>query len=145
MSRVIAALVSGLLFGLGLTVSEMIDPTKVIGFLDLAGDWDPSLAFVMVTAIPIAAIGYAVARRFRAPLCAPSFNLPARSEIDWRLVLGAVLFGIGWGTVGYCPGPARASVSLGDTANLTFVAAMLAGMGAYSAIEAVRAIRSTRA
>jgi uncharacterized membrane protein YedE/YeeE len=101
MPAVLAALASGLLFGLGLTVSQMINPTKVIGFLDILGDWDPSLAFVMATAIPVTAAGYAVARWYRSPLCASAFSRPTQAKIDRRLVVGAVLFGVGWGLVGY--------------------------------------------
>jgi uncharacterized membrane protein YedE/YeeE len=128
MSRLLAALVSGLLFGLGLTVSGMVNPAKVLGFLDIAGDWDPSLAFVMGGAIPVAALGYAIARRRGKPVCAPAFALPTRTSIDTRLCLGAILFGVGWGLGGYCPGPALASLSFGGTKALVFVASMLAGM-----------------
>jgi uncharacterized protein len=113
----------GLLFGCGLTVSAMIDPAKVLGFLDIAGDWDPSLILVMAGAIPIAALGYALSAR-----AAPQ---PSRSGIDRRLLCGAALFGIGWGLVGYCPGPALAALSLGDARTVLFVAAMLAGMAGF--------------
>jgi uncharacterized protein len=95
MASFFAALVSGLLFGLGLTVSQMINPAKVIAFIDVFGDFDPSLAFVMATAIPVTAVGYALAARRHSPICAPGFSLPTRREIDRPLVLGAVLFGIG--------------------------------------------------
>ncbi len=117
--RIAIALASGLLFGLGLTVSGMIDPAKVLGFLDVAGDWDPSLAFVMAGAIPIAAIGFALRRQ------APAQPQP---RIDRRLVLGATVFGAGWGLAGFCPGPALASLGLGNWRAALFVAAMLAGM-----------------
>lgn len=133
MLAMIAALASGLLFGLGLTVSQMINPAKVVGFLDLFGDWDPSLAFVLAAAIPIAALGYALARRRRAPLCAADFSPPTRTQIDRPLVLGSIIFGLGWGLVGYCPGPALASLGLGNPATLLFAVAMLAGMAGYSA------------
>jgi uncharacterized membrane protein YedE/YeeE len=135
MSRILIALVAGLLFGLGLTVSQMISPAKVLGFLDLFGDWDPSLAFVMLGAIPVAAIGYRLARLSSAPLCAAAFAVPTQSKIDGRLVGGAILFGIGWGLVGYCPGPALASVGLGNSATLLFVAAMLVGMAGFTAVQ----------
>jgi uncharacterized membrane protein YedE/YeeE len=131
MLRLIVALGSGLLFGLGLTISQMVNPAKVIGFLDIAGAWDASLALVMASAIPVMMGGYALARRFPSPLIAPNFNLPARTQIDRPLVLGAILFGIGWGLVGYCPGPALASVLLGNPVTLLFVASMLAGMAGY--------------
>lgn len=114
--------ICGLLFGLGLTVSGMIDPAKVLGFLDIAGDWDPSLIFVMAGAIPVAGIGYAFFRRDK-----PSMPI----VIDRRLLLGAALFGVGWGLVGYCPGPALASLSFGNAKTILFVAAMLAGMAVF--------------
>ena len=112
----------GLLFGLGLTVSAMIDPAKVLGFLDIAGDWDPSLILVMAGAIAVAALGYMFRRQDKAT---------TQIAIDRRLLLGATLFGIGWGLVGYCPGPALASLSFGDAKTLLFVAAMLAGMAVF--------------
>lgn len=127
----LVALGSGLLFGLGLTISGMINPAKVLGFLDFAGHWDPSLAFVMAAAIPVAAVGFAIARRCQAPLCATEFSGPTNSKLDTRLVVGAVLFGIGWGLAGYCPGPALASLGLGGWRVLLFVASMLVGMAAF--------------
>jgi uncharacterized membrane protein YedE/YeeE len=137
MPAILATLASGLLFGLGLTLSQMITPAKVIGFLDIFGDWDPSLAFVMATAIPVTALGYAVARRCRSPLCAPAFTPPTQTKIDRRLAMGAVLFGVGWGLVGYCPGPALAALGLGNPATVLFVGAMVIGMGIYSALDAL--------
>jgi hypothetical protein len=137
MRAVFAALVSGLLFGLGLTVSQMINPAKVIGFLDLFSDWDPSLALVMATAIPVTMLGYAFATRRRSPICASSFNLPTRTEIDWPLIAGAVLFGVGWGLVGYCPGPAIAALGLGNPATALFVGSMLVGMGMHSGLTSL--------
>ncbi len=131
----LVALVSGLLFGLGLTVSGMINPAKVLGFLDFAGHWDPSLALVMLAAIPVAALGFAVGRGRRLPLYAPAFSMPAKSQVDVRLVSGAVMFGIGWGLAGFCPGPALASIGFGGWRVLVFVAAMLAGMVAFSGLN----------
>ncbi len=139
MLGLVSALASGLLFGLGLTLSQMVNPAKVIGFLDISGNWDASLVLVMATAIPVAMAGYALARLFRSPLVAPDFNLPTQRQIDWHLVLGAVLFGIGWGLVGYCPGPALASLLLGNPATVLFVASMLAGMAAYRFAPLLRA------
>ena len=133
--RIIVALVSGLLFGLGLTVSQMINPAKVLGFLDVAGAWDPSLALVMASALAVTAAGLAVARLRPAPLCDMRFVAPRRAQVDLRLAIGAVLFGVGWGLVGYCPGPALASLSVGGPASLIFAAAMLAGMGAFSLLQ----------
>lgn len=131
----LAALLSGLLFGLGLTVSGMVNPAKVLGFLDFAGHWDPSLALVMAAAIPVAALGFAVGHRRKAPLCAPAFAGPPKARVDTRLVTGAVLFGIGWGLAGFCPGPALASMGFGGWRVLVFVAAMLAGMAAFRILD----------
>jgi uncharacterized membrane protein YedE/YeeE len=139
MLRGIVAFASGLLFGLGLVVSRMIDPAKVLGFLDIAGDWDPSLAFVMLGALIVAALGYAVAKRMRRPLCATEFGSPAASGVDRRLIGGALLFGVGWGLVGYCPGPALGSIGFGGGRTLLFVAAMLIGMAGFAAINRDRA------
>lgn len=141
MPRLLVAIASSLLFGLGLTVSGMINPAKVLGFLDLAGDWDPSLAFVMAGAIPVAALGFALARRRPAPLCATTFSGPTKTRVDARLVVGAVLFGVGWGLVGYCPGSALASLGFGGWRALLFVAAMLVGMGAFQAFDRAAAAR----
>ncbi len=102
----LVGLVSGLLFGAGLVLSGMTRPDKVIGFLDLTGDWDPSLAFVMVGAIGVFAFAAWAARRQTRPVWAPSFQWPTRKDIDARLLLGSALFGLGWGLAGYCPGPA---------------------------------------
>lgn len=135
MARILAALVAGLLFGLGLTISQMIDPAKVIGFLDLAGSWDPSLAFVMAAAIPVAAIGFALAGRRPAPLCEARFIGPTKTRVDARLIAGAVIFGTGWGLVGFCPGPALASLTLGGLSPVIFVAAMLAGMTGFGFVD----------
>jgi uncharacterized membrane protein YedE/YeeE len=137
MPALLASLASGLLFGLGLTVSQMINPMKVIGFLDVFGDFDPSLAFVMATAIPVTAAGYAVARRCRSPLCASTFSPPTQAKIDRRLTVGAVLFGVGWGLVGYCPGPALAGLGLGNPATVLFVFSMLVGMGGHTALPSL--------
>jgi uncharacterized protein len=137
MPSVLVALASGLLFGLGLTVSQMINPAKVIGFLEIFGDWDPSLALVMATAIPVTAVGYVLARHRHSPVCAPAFNLPTQIRIDRSLIAGAVLFGVGWGLVGYCPGPALAALSLGNPATALFVSSMLVGMGTYSGLNSL--------
>jgi uncharacterized membrane protein YedE/YeeE len=129
--RALAGLLGGLIFGAGLAISGMINPLKVLAFLDVAGDWDPSLAFVMGGAIPVAAIGFAIGRRQRAPMLSTVFMRPLKSDFDARLLTGAALFGIGWGLTGYCPGPAIASIGHAAPASLVFVAAMLGGMGLY--------------
>ncbi|MDR3518000.1 MAG: YeeE/YedE family protein [Azospirillaceae bacterium] len=131
MRALLTALAAGLLFGLGLTGSGMIDPARVLGFLDVAGIWDPTLAFVMAGAVPVAMLGFRLTRHRSAPCCASEFQAPTRSAIDRSLVAGAILFGIGWGLVGYCPGPALAALGLGRTATGIFVGAMLAGMAIF--------------
>jgi uncharacterized membrane protein YedE/YeeE len=136
MAAILPALVSGALFGAGLAVSQMVDPGKVLGFLDVAGiatgAWDPSLAFVMIGALAVTAPGYWLTLRRQAPLAAPQFQLPTRKDIDARLVGGAAVFGIGWGLAGYCPGPALAALTFGRLETAVFVAAMLAGTALFS-------------
>ena len=128
--RVSASLAAGLVFGLGLVLSGMADPAKVLNFLDITGTWDPSLMFVMGAAIPVAFAGYRLADARQAPLFGSAGPRTRRSDIDLPLVLGAVLFGAGWGLSGFCPGPAIVSLSLGGFGSVVFVAAMLAGMWA---------------
>jgi len=134
MARNLAALVAGLVFGIGLAVSRMVDPGKVLAFLDVAGRWDPSLALVMAGALAVTLIGYRLALKRPAPLLADGFRLPTRRDVDARLVGGAALFGVGWGLVGFCPGPALASLAYGQLSSVLFVAAMLLGMALYRAI-----------
>jgi uncharacterized protein len=124
----VSALFAGLIFGLGLTLSEMINPAKVLAFLDLTGAWDPSLAFVMGSALLVTAIGYRLVWRRRAPAFEAQFQVPANRKIDARLAAGSVLFGIGWGLVGLCPGPAIAALSTGGGQAVTFLLAMIAGI-----------------
>jgi uncharacterized membrane protein YedE/YeeE len=130
-----ASLLAGLVFGLGLTVSGMANPAKVLGFLDLAGNWDPSLAFVMAGAIAVSAVAFAVANRRAVSFLGAEMRLPSARHIDRRLVLGSSLFGIGWGIAGFCPGPALVSLGMGEIKALVFVAAMLVGMGAFELFE----------
>jgi uncharacterized membrane protein YedE/YeeE len=131
MGIVFSGLFAGLLFGAGLAVSGMIDPAKVIGFLDIAGDWDPTLAFVMAGALIAAALGYALARRRERPVFGLRMDIPTRRAIDARLLLGAALFGAGWGLAGFCPGPAIAALATGLWPVVLYVAAMLAGMALF--------------
>lgn len=135
MLRLAAALLSGLLFGIGLAMSGMLDPARVRGFLDVAGAWDPTLAFVLAGAVMAASLGTALARSLRRPLLADRFDWPTRTRIDRPLVLGAVLFGIGWGLSGFCPGPAVAALSTGLLPVIVFVAAMLVGMALHGALR----------
>ncbi len=130
--RVIAALVSGLIFGLGLAVSGMMNPAKVIGLLDVAGDWDPTLAFVMIGALLVAVPAYRFIPKRPRPVLEEGFDLPKKQAVDRPLVLGSALFGIGWGLVGFCPGPAVAALGTGLTPVFAFVAAMLAGMALHA-------------
>lgn len=123
--------VSGLVFGIGLLVSGLANPAKVLGFLDLAGAWDPSLAFVMAGAIAVASVAFAWARPRSATLIGTPMRLPASRTIDRPLVLGSVVFGVGWGIAGFCPGPALVALGAGHAKALVFVAAMLAGMAFY--------------
>lgn len=125
---IVATFISGLMFGLGLVVSGLINPAKVLNFLDLAGSWDPSLAITMAAAVAVTGLGYRLAFAKGKPILGEMFQLPTASAIDARLLAGAALFGIGWGLVGYCPGPAIAGLSLGVISTVVFVAAMLAGM-----------------
>jgi len=122
------ALGAGALFGVGLAVSGMTMPSKVMGFLDVLGAWDPSLAFVMIGAIAVHAVAYRLITRRSSPLVDTRFHLPTRKDIDARLVLGAALFGVGWGLAGYCPGPGLVSAAGGAVPALVFVAGMTLGM-----------------
>ena len=121
-------LAAGLIFGLGLVISGMANPAKVLNFLDVAGHWDPSLAFVMAGAIAVTATGYWFVLRRPKPLLDDSFHLPGRNTIDRPLVIGSAIFGLGWGLFGFCPGPAITSLGLAATGTLVFVPAMLIGI-----------------
>jgi len=128
MSRLIAAFTGGLVFALGLGVSGMTDANKVIGFLNLAGDWDPRLAFVMAGAIGVHLLLYRLILRRQSPIFADRFHIPTRRDISPRLVGGAALFGMGWGLGGFCPGPGLVSLMGHGAAPGVFVASMLGGM-----------------
>ena len=128
---IVTALLAGLVFGLGLLMSGMADPAKVLGFLDLAGAWDPSLAFVMAGAIAVGLVAFTLARRRTRSLLGLPMQLPQGHGIDRRLVLGGLVFGIGWGLAGFCPGPALVALGMGEAKAAVFVLAMLAGMGIF--------------
>lgn len=134
--RVLASLLAGLVFGIGLIVSGMANPAKVLGFLDLAGAWDPSLALVMVGAIVVGTAAFFIARKRVVSLLGVPMRLPASRDIDRRLVGGGLLFGIGWGLAGICPGPGVVVLGMGEVKGLVFVTAMLAGMAIYTLLEA---------
>ncbi len=137
MRGLITAAASGLVFGIGLVVSGMTRPDVVVGFLDVLGTWDPSLGVVMVGALLVhAPLRWLIERR-RSPLCSDAFRMPTRRDLDARLVVGAALFGVGWGLAGYCPGPAVVSALPGGPKALTFLAAMLAGMVLVHRVDAL--------
>jgi uncharacterized membrane protein YedE/YeeE len=136
----VASLVAGLLFGIGLIVSGMADPAKVLGFLDLAGAWDPSLALVMAGAIAVGTVAFWIAGKRTLSLLGLKMNLPSARQIDRRLVGGSLLFGIGWGIAGFCPGPALVALGMGQAKAAVFVLAMLAGMLLFEAVEHARRV-----
>jgi uncharacterized membrane protein YedE/YeeE len=131
MPLVLASFCCGLIFGIGLLVSGMTEPQKVLGFLDIFGAWDATLAFVMAGAVAVASAGFALARRSHAPILASSFAWPSRSDIDAPLVIGSALFGIGWGLAGICPGPALVNLAGLSAPIVVFVVAMALGMFSY--------------
>jgi len=135
----LASLLAGLLFGLGLVVSGMTNPAKVIGFLDVFGKWDPSLSFVMAGALLVGAIAFRFAGKRQRAMLGNPMSIPGKRDIDRRLVLGSLAFGIGWGLAGYCPGPALASLASGGAKPWLFFLAMLAGMALFEFAERRRA------
>lgn len=135
MPRIASAFVVGLIFGLGLTVSQMIDPAKVLGFLDIAGNWDPSLALVMGGAVAVAYPGYRLVLPRGAPMFHPQFHLPTKRALDTRLLAGSAVFGVGWGIAGMCPGPAITALGLGYGDVALCVAAIVAGMALNRLLE----------
>ena len=134
----LATLLSGLLFGTGLTISGMVNPMKILNFLDISGPWDPTLIFVMGAGLVVTLLGYQIIFKRSAPLFATSFRLPTSQDIDVKLLGGAALFGLGWGLTGFCPGPAIASLVFGRTESITFVIAMAAGMIIAKQIQNLR-------
>lgn len=127
MMQPLVSLVAGVVFGLGLAVAEMTNPLKVLDFLDLAGHWDPSLAFVMGGAVMVTLVAFRFVLRRAVPLYGDRFHLPTLTQLDRKLLGGAALFGIGWGLAGYCPGPALATILSGNSETWLFVPAMLVG------------------
>ncbi len=138
MWRAVLALLSGLIFGLGLMLGGMSNPTKVKGFLDLAGAWDPSLALVMGGAVGVGLLAFAHAKRQARAWCGDAIEMPSNKSIDARLILGGVLFGVGWGIAGFCPGPALVALGQGVQAAWIFVPAMLVGVGLHDRFFAAR-------
>lgn len=136
--HVLSALLVGLIFGIGLILGGMTNPAKVIGFLDLFGNWDPSLAFVMGGAISVGLVAFRMAGGRPTSLLGEPMRLPTRKDIDQRLILGSLVFGAGWGLAGFCPGPALVAVGTGSIKAMIFVAAMLTGMAVFELIERSR-------
>jgi uncharacterized membrane protein YedE/YeeE len=130
----LTSFIAGALFGSGLTISEMINPARVMGFLDVTGRWDPTLAFVMAGALAVTVPAFTLVLRRQRPALAPQFYLPTKLKIDSRLILGSAIFGVGWGLAGFCPGPALAGLASGNASVYLFVAAMLAGQWIAGAI-----------
>lgn len=139
----LSAFAVGLIFGVGLIISGMTDPSKIIGFLNLAGPWDPSLALVMGGAVGVGFIAFRFARQRTAAFLGGAMHLPTARQIDRRLVLGSLAFGVGWGLAGYCPGPAVVSLGMGQEKAFVFVVAMVAGMGIHEVIERFRQRRES--
>lgn len=137
----LSAFIVGLLFGLGLILSGMTDPGKVQGFLDLFGNWDPSLAFVMGGAIAVGFFAYALAKQRTRSFLGGAMHLPKATSIDKRLVIGSLTFGVGWGLAGFCPGPGLVSMASGEVKGLVFVAAMVAGMAVFEWLERVSTLK----
>jgi uncharacterized membrane protein YedE/YeeE len=144
MMQVVMALIAGLVFGIGLIAAGMTDPSKVIGFLDLAGAWNPSLAFVMGGAILVGMVAFRFAGKREKSLLGAAMRLPTASQIDRRLVLGGLTFGVGWGLAGYCPGPALASLATGAVEPVIFTIAMLVGMGIFELLDRATQARKMR-
>ena len=134
----LTAFAAGLVFGIGLIVSGMSDPSKVIGFLDLAGRWDPSLAFVMGGAVLVGLAAYRYAHQRTGSFLGDAMRLPSARHIDRRLIVGSLTFGVGWGLAGYCPGPALVSLGSGQDKAVVFTLAMVAGMALYELVERQR-------
>jgi len=131
----VTSFLAGLVFGLGLLVSGMANPAKVLGFLDLAGKWDPSLAFVMAGAIAVGVGAFSVAGRRTRSLLGAEMRLPTARHVDRRLVFGSLVFGVGWGVAGFCPGPGLVALGMGEAKGLVFACALLAGMAGFELVE----------
>jgi uncharacterized membrane protein YedE/YeeE len=139
------SLLTGLVFGLGLILSGMADPAKVLGFLDLAGPWDPSLAMVIVGAVAVGLVAFTIARQRTKSLLGLDLKLPTARHIDRRLVGGSLLFGVGWGVAGFCPGPALSALGMGELKAAVFVGAMLLGMSIFGLLERRAALSPQKA
>lgn len=123
----VIAVISGLLFGLGLTIAQMINPTKILNFLDITGTWDASLLIVFAAAVAVTTVGFYFALKKQKPVYAMQFNIPSKKKVDLRLTVGAILFGIGWGIGGYCPGPSLSAIVIGWIEPPIFIVSMVVG------------------
>ncbi len=132
--NILIIVASGVLFGLGLSISEMVNPTRVLGFLNVLGPWDPTLAFVMAGALTVAVPGFQYAKLMHKPFLAVSFSVPTKKDLDAKLISGAVIFGVGWGLAGICPGPSLVALNTMQVNVVVFVAAMLVGIIAHDRI-----------
>lgn len=137
----LSSFVAGLVFGLGLILSGMANPEKVLGFLDLAGDWDPSLALVMAGAIAVGLVAFRFAGKRTRSILGLEMKLPSNRQLDKRLVIGALIFGAGWGIAGFCPGPGLVAMGAGELKALVFVIAMVAGMLVFELVERSRTLK----
>jgi uncharacterized protein len=137
-ARNASALAAGVLFGLGLAISQMVNPGKVLGFLDIAGDWDPSLAFVMAGAVGVAMLAFRFVLKRKQPILDSEFHLSRMTKVDRRVLVGSGVFGLGWGVGGYCPGPGFAALSTGSVEAIVFVAGMALGSFLYQRLAGPR-------
>jgi uncharacterized protein len=138
-----AAFISGLVFGVGLIVSGLVNPAKVLGFLDITGRWDPSLALVMAGAVAVGAVAFLIADQRTESLLHAQMRLPATQQVDARLVIGSLIFGVGWGLAGFCPGPALVALGTGLPKAVIFAVSMLAGMAIFELLERRRRYGAT--
>lgn len=143
--RLVLVYLAGLAFGVGISVSGMANPAKVLNFFDLAGTWDPSLIFVMGGALAVTAVGYRLVFRRRAPLFAATYSLPYTRLVDLRLIAGSAVFGIGWGIAGFCPGGALPALGTADPAVFIFIASLLAGMAIARILVRATTVRESTA
>jgi uncharacterized membrane protein YedE/YeeE len=138
MKKYLVAFAGGIVFGLGLCISKMVDPNKIMGFLDVTGNWDPSLLLVMFSALVIVSIGYRLALKREKPVLDKKFYLPTNNQLDIKLILGAILFGVGWGLIGYCPGPIVTSLGFLSVDIVLVFISMLVGMATWTLLAKER-------
>ena len=135
MKEGIIALIAGVLFGFGLCLSQMVNPEVVLGFLDVTGRWDPRLAFVMIGGLSVSLVAFPLILKRQGPVCANAFSITQKNTLDLPLLTGAILFGVGWGLAGICPGPAITALALFQTESYVFAASMIVGMGLFQTVK----------